>query len=102
LPQIAIIVEFQLNSGARPQFEQLIREHAQRSQDEEKGCLRFDVLEVIKEDGTLDTDCIWLTELYADSAAVKEHESTDRLKALGAAIAPLVAQKRLIKAVMIN
>ncbi len=102
MPQIAIIVEFQLHKGARPEFEKLICEHSQRSQNEEKGCLRFDVLELIKDNGEPDTDCIWLTEFYADADAVKEHENTERLKILGAAIAPLVAKKRLIKAAMLN
>ena len=101
MSQIAIIVEFQLKPGKQAEFEKLIRAHAERSLKEEKGCLRFDVLQPIDSDGLLIADCIWLTELYEDADAVKEHEDSPRMPILGEAIGSLVANKRLIKAALI-
>ena len=98
MSEIAIIVEFQLKPGKQAEFEKLIRAHAERSLKEEKGCLRFDVLQPLDSDGSLIADCIWLTELYANKEAVKEHEDSPRMSILGEAIGPLVANKRLIKA----
>ena len=101
MSQIAIIVEFQLKPRKQAEFEKLIRAHAERSLKEEKGCLRFDVLQPIDSDGLLIADCIWLTELYEDADAVKEHEDSPRMPILGEAIGSLVANKRLIKAALI-
>ena len=101
MSQIAIIVEFQLKPGKQAEFEKLIRAHAERSLKEEKGCLRFDVLQPIDSDGLLIADCIWLTELYEDADAVKEHEDSPRMPLLVEAIGSLVANKRLIKAALI-
>ena len=101
MSQIAIIVEFQLKPGKQAEFEKLFRAHAERSLKEEKGCLRFDVLQPIDSDGLLIADCIWLTELYEDADAVKEHEDSPRMPILGEAIGSLVANKRLIKAALI-
>jgi len=102
LTQIAIIVEFQLNAGKQAEFEKIIKEHARRSKEEEKGCLSFDVLQPLNDDGTKMADCIWLTELYADKEAVAEHVNSPRMAVLGAAVESLVAKKRLIKAEMIR
>lgn len=101
MSQIAIIVEFQLEPGKQGEFEKLIRAHAERSLKEEKGCLRFEVLQAIDSDGSLIADCIWLTELYESAEAVKEHEDSPRMPILGEAIGSLVANKRLIKAAII-
>jgi autoinducer 2-degrading protein len=68
---------------------------------EEKGCLRFDVLQPIDSDGSLIADCIWLTELYESAEAVKEHEDSPRMPILGEAIGSIVESKRLIKAAII-
>lgn len=101
MSQIAIIVEFQLKPGKQTEFEKLIRAHAARSLNEEKGCLRFDVLQPIDSNGLPIADCIWLTELYEGAEAVKEHEDSPRMPILGDAIGSLVANKRLIKAALI-
>ncbi len=101
MSQIAIIVEFQLKPGKQAEFEKLIRAHAERSLNEEEGCLRFDVLQAIDDNGSAVADCIWLTELYENAEAVKEHENSPRMPILGEAVGPLVANRRLIKAAMI-
>ena len=101
MSQIAIIVEFQLHAGKQAEFEKLIRAHAERSLKEEKGCLRFEVLQAIDDNGAAIADTIWLTELYENSEAVKEHESSPRMPILGEAVGPLVANRRLIKAAII-
>lgn len=101
MAQIAIIVEFTLHSGKQAEFEKLIRAHAERSKNEEPGCISFDVMQALDDNGDKIADSIVLTEFYKDKDAVAAHENSERMPILGAAIAPLVAKKRLFKAIMI-
>lgn len=96
MPQQTIIVEFGIKPGHLDEFEALIREHARRSLEQEPGCLRFDVIKPRLADGTPIADTIWLYEMYEDMAAVKAHESSERMPILGQKTGPLVATKRLI------
>jgi len=98
MPQIAIFVEFEPLPGKQDAFEAVIREHARRTKAEEPGCLRFDVLHVLDESGTRVPNRLMVSELYADAAAVAAHRGTERMQQVGAALAPLLARRRLIAA----
>lgn len=96
--QIAIIVEFETLPGQQAQFEEVIREHARRTVAEEPGCLRFEVLHLVDETGARVPNKLLVNELYADRAAVVAHRASARMPKVGAALAPLVASRRLIEA----
>lgn len=97
--KVAIIVEVETKEGKLDEFLSLIREHARLSR-EEPGCLRFEVLAECGRDGVAASNKVWLNELYVDEAAVAFHESTDRMKALGAKLGDVVKSMRLIHGAM--
>ena len=98
MPQIAIFVEFETLPGQQAQFEGVIREHARRTKADEPGCLRFDVLHVLDDTGARVPNKMMVSELYADADAVAAHRGTPRMKEVGAALGPLLANRRLIMA----
>ncbi|GGF48378.1 hypothetical protein GCM10011611_63500 [Aliidongia dinghuensis] len=98
MPQIAIIVEFETLPGQQAAFEAIIREHARRTLAEEPGCLRFEVLHRVDETGQRVPNQLLVNELYADRAAVVAHRNSPRMPQVGAALAPLLASRRLIEA----
>jgi len=61
---IAIIVEFDLHPGAGPEFDRIMRPHAEATLASEPGCRRFDRLQPLKEDGTPDENRRMLYEVY--------------------------------------
>ena len=94
MPEIAIIVEFDVLEGAEPEFLQIIHDHAQRTLDEEDGCLRFEVYKPIDEDGAPVPNRIIVDELYADQAAVEAHNLNPRMNALRVLMDPLLKGRR--------
>jgi len=98
MPQIAIFVEFETLAGSQSKFEEVIREHARRTKADEPGCLRFDVLHVLDEAGQRVPNKMMVSELYTGADAVAAHRATPRMKDVGAALAPLLAGRRLIMA----
>lgn len=68
----AIIVEFKLKEGVRPEFRRLIDANADASVRKEPGCLQFDVLEPEGEE-----DRVILYEIYRDRAAFDEHVKSE-------------------------
>jgi len=98
MPQIAIFVEFETLPGQQAQFEEVIREHARRTKADEPGCLRFDVLHVLDENGQRVPNKMMVSELYTDAVAVAAHRATPRMKVVGAALGPLLASRHLMLA----
>ena len=98
MPQIAIIVEFETLPGKEAQAGTVIREHAKRTIADEPGCLRFEVLHVVDENGAHVPNRLMVSELYVDAAAVATHRGTERIKQVGATLGPLLAHRRLIMA----
>lgn len=98
MPQVTIIVEFEAVDGAGEEFTRLILDHARRSLNEEPGCLRFDVVRPIDDQGKPKLDVLVVNELYADEAAVTAHGATPRMAQLANAIGPLIKSRRRIMA----
>ena len=96
MPAMSIIVEFETLDGREEEFLAVITEHARRTREEEPGCLRFEVLKPIEDDGTPIPNRVLVSELYADEAAVKAHRANPRMPSVGKATAPLLTSRRLI------
>ncbi|MCO5064948.1 MAG: antibiotic biosynthesis monooxygenase [Rhizobiaceae bacterium] len=94
MPEVAIIVEFETLEGAEPEFVRIMRDHAQRTLDDEEGCLRFDVFKPIDDDGAPIPNCVIVDELYVDQAAVEAHSLNPRMSALRLIIDPLLKSRR--------
>jgi len=90
MSEIALVVSFKATEGRKQELIEGLKGHAQRTLDNEEGCIRFDVL--IPRSGNAD---IMLYELYRDQAALDEHASSDRLKAWREKSTPLVAERSI-------
>ena len=97
-----VIVEFEIEEGRAAEFRALIIEHARRTLEEEQGCLRFEVLEIIDRDGSAAPGHIMAHEVYASRLAFAQHEQNPRLERVRAAMAPLVKSRRLVLARVID
>lgn len=91
-----IIVDFQLNPGARAAFRPLMDANARASVREEPGCRRFDVVEMESE-----PDRILLYEIYDDAAAFDAHCRAPHFLAFDAQSAPLVKHKQVIRGALV-
>jgi (4S)-4-hydroxy-5-phosphonooxypentane-2,3-dione isomerase len=88
----AIIVEFRLQPGTRPEFLRLIAKNACASAQTEPGCRRFDVLEPDDQ-----PDSVWLYEIYNDEAAFEAHMRSAHFAEFDAKSASLVVGKSVIR-----
>ena len=88
----AIIVEFHLKQGARPEFRRLIDANADASVRTEPGCLQFDVLESEGEG-----DRVLLYEIYSDKAAFDAHLQTEHFRIFAGASEALCLQKKVTR-----
>ncbi|MCX5516275.1 antibiotic biosynthesis monooxygenase [Kaistia algarum] len=90
MPNITLLVDFEIIEGKDEELTALIAEHARLTLAEEPGCLRFDVVKPIERDGTPIAGRLMLTEVYENEAAVAIHEKNPRMPGLGAAMKPLL------------
>jgi autoinducer 2-degrading protein len=100
MPQIAIIVEFEAHAGKEDELAAILIDHAKGTRADEKGCLRFEVMRVIDNDGARVPNMLLLDELYADDAALAAHSASPRLAKFRTATAPLVANRRATRALV--
>lgn len=91
---IAVVVEFTLKPGQHAAFDALIREHARLTQQEEPGCVSFDVLQPLA-NGAPDHSRVMLVEVYKDSAAFDAHGKNLRLAKVREAYKPMIADRKL-------
>lgn len=98
MAEITIIVEFETLEGAEPEFIRMICDHARRTLQEEPGCLRFEVIKPVGEDGSALPNKVIVNELYADQAAVEAHRLNPRVATLSATMKPLLKSRRRIMA----
>ena len=63
---MSIIVEYETHDGREEEFAGLIKDHARRTLFEEDGCLRFEVLKPVDENGDPIPNRLMVSELYAD------------------------------------
>ena len=67
---IALIVTINIKQGFKDQFMQSMMGDARGSNNDEPGCLRFDVLQASEDENRLQ-----LYEVYRDDAAVEAHRA---------------------------
>jgi quinol monooxygenase YgiN len=91
---IALIVEFAIKPGKHADFDRIIREHAQKTKQEEPGCERFDVLQPTTKTGK-DESKVCLVEVYKDQAAFKAHGENPRLAKVREAYADLITDRKI-------
>jgi autoinducer 2-degrading protein len=94
--RISIIVEFTPKPGCYDAFNAHIRAHAAATLAEEPGCLAFDVMQPLNEDGSPDKTRIMLLEIYRDMDAVRTHRANPRMAPVGAVTATLIDGRRLV------
>ena len=95
MSRISIVVTFTIKPGCEAAFNTHMRAHAAATLAEEEGCLAFDVLQPLKEDGTPDPSRLMLVEVYRDMDAVVAHRANPRMPIVGAGSAPLLAGREL-------
>jgi quinol monooxygenase YgiN len=86
---IALIIEFTVRPGCRSAFMAKLRADAAQTLRDD-GCLRMEVIEVPD-----DPDCIVLSELWRDQAAIEAHKAKPGHS--HAWQEPLIAHKRVVK-----
>ncbi len=94
MPRVGIIVEFRIKPGQHAAFDSLIREHAEKTLQEEPGCERFEVYQPVNK-GVRDESRILLCEVYRDHAAFEDHGRNPRLAQVREAYAPLIESRTL-------
>ena len=98
MTEVTIIVEFETVEGAEAEFTRVMLDHARRTVNEEPGCLRFEVIRPLDENGRPKPNALIVNELYADEAAVVAHRANPRMEPLGRTIASMLRSRRLIEA----
>jgi quinol monooxygenase YgiN len=76
--RLALIVEYETHPGQEVSFEQAMHAHAKACLAEEPGCLRFEVLRPLDDDGKVLENRFMANELFADAAALDAHRKTPR------------------------
>jgi autoinducer 2-degrading protein len=94
--RLALIVEYETHPGQEAAFDEKIRVHAKACLAEEPGCLRFEVLRPIDDEGKPLANRFMANELFADEAALKEHRATPRWLRMSEVFKQLLVQRRPI------
>lgn len=98
---VAMVVEYTVKSGKKEILLNILREHARLTVKQEPGCLRFEVLQPVNEDGSPIPERLMLTELYADEAAAAAHARNPRLTTLLARIRPMLREEKVIRTMVL-
>jgi len=99
---MSIIVQYETQDGREEEFASLIKDHARRTLFEEDGCLRFEVLKPVDENGVPIPNRLMVSELYADRTAVDLHNNNPRLATVRAALGPLVKSRKMTLAQVLD
>jgi quinol monooxygenase YgiN len=94
MPRVGVIVEFRIKPGQHAAFDSLIRDHAQKTLQEEPGCERFEVFQPVNK-GEKDESRVMLCEVYKDQAAFEEHGRNPRLAKVRETYAALIDSRTL-------
>ncbi len=94
---VVLFVEIDTVSGQKDAFLARVREHRGNVQRNEPGCQCFDIS--VPDDGD---DKVRLYEVYADQAAFDLHMATEHMKEYRTDTGPMVANRQLTKAVLVN
>jgi (4S)-4-hydroxy-5-phosphonooxypentane-2,3-dione isomerase len=90
MSKIALVVKFKAAEGRKQALIEGLKGHAQRSLDNEDGCVRFDVL--IPRGGDAD---VMLYELYENQASFDLHSASDHIKMWREMSQDLVAERNI-------
>lgn len=93
---IALVVEYETHPGMEQEFLEVMQEHARACLAEEPGCLRFEVLRPLDEQGQTIRNRFMANELFAGHAALAAHRATPRWQALAERFKVLLANRRPI------
>ena len=94
MESLALIVEYETHPGNEEVFLEVMRAHAKACLAEEPGCLRFEVLRPIDENGQPIPNRFMANELFAGHAALAAHRATPRWQALAEKFKVLLASRR--------
>lgn len=94
MANLALIVEYETHPGHEATFLEAMRAHAKACLAEEPGCLRFEVLQPIDENGKPIANRFLANELFAGHDALAAHRATPRWKALAEKFKVLLASRR--------
>ena len=94
--RLALIVEYETHPGREAEFDSAMRNHAKACLAEEAGCLRFEVLRPLDEQGKPIPNRFMANELFADEAALKFHRETPRWLRMAELFKELLAQRKPI------
>lgn len=95
MAKIAIIGEFETRPEAYEEFENLIQSHATSCLKIEPGCLRFELLSPVDENGKKLQNKLVVNELFENSEAVEFHKNTDRMQRVFGQFDRLLVSQRL-------
>lgn len=84
----AVVVTFQIKSGALERFMPLMHANAKSSLSDEAACLQFDVAT-----DPANPDEVFLYELYTDRAGFDAHLATQHFKNFDRAVEDMIATK---------
>jgi (4S)-4-hydroxy-5-phosphonooxypentane-2,3-dione isomerase len=93
---IALIVEYETHPGKEQEFLEAMQTHAQACLIEEPGCLRFEVLRPLDEQGNPIPNRFMANELFADQDALAAHRATPRWLRMAERFKVLLANRRPI------
>lgn len=96
---IAIIAEFTVKPEKEKELLKILIKHAQLTRQEEPGCLRFELLGPVNENGSPILGKLFLSELYVNQAAVDAHEGSSRVIKTIASMEPLLISLKVNRAV---
>jgi quinol monooxygenase YgiN len=85
MSQIAVIARIPCQPGKREELEAGLKPMLDHTETE-PGTQRYVLLR-----DSADENVLWMYELYQDQASLEVHQSSDAMKALGAAIRPFLA-----------
>ena len=98
MAEMTIIVEFETLEGAEPEFIRIISDHAQRTLNEEPGCLRFDVIKPLGEDGQSLPNKVDGQRTLRRPGGGRRPSANPRMAPLARPPGPLLKSRRLILA----
>jgi autoinducer 2-degrading protein len=94
--KLALIVEYETKPGNESEFDAVLRAHALRCLDEEPGCLRFEVIRPLDEEGNIIPNRFMANELFSDREALTAHRSTARFEKISEQFRILLVNRRPI------
>jgi autoinducer 2-degrading protein len=98
MAQFAIVGEFETKPERHDEFETLIRNHAKKCLEIERGTLRFELLHPLDENGRRIPNRLMVNELFENQAAVDFHRGTSRMADVAAQFDALTKKTTLVLA----